>query len=147
MRFTLPAAVFLLIQNENKEILLARRYNTGHEDGNYGLPSGHIDGDETLVTAACREAMEELSVAIEPQHLRFIHVQHNRELSVPSNTEYLNFYFLVQLYDGIPKIMEPEKCDDLHWCKPDQLPNNTIDYIRQFIEDWQASRLFRENGW
>jgi 8-oxo-dGTP diphosphatase len=56
-RFTLPCTVPLLLVRDNK-ILLLRRYNTGWQDGNYGVPAGHIDGGESLTDAIIRDAIE-----------------------------------------------------------------------------------------
>ncbi len=54
--------------NGDREILLIRR---GHEPfaGQWALPGGFMDIDETLEEAACRELMEETAVAVEPGDL------------------------------------------------------------------------------
>lgn len=53
-KFTLRGAVHGLLMRDNK-VLLLRRFNTGWQDGNYALPAGHIDGNETFTTALVRE--------------------------------------------------------------------------------------------
>ena len=61
----------LLFDKEGK-ILLSRRYQTGYEDGNYGLPSGHVDGGETIRDALTREVFEEVGVRIDKNNLEII---------------------------------------------------------------------------
>ena len=61
-RFKLVVAVHLILI-ENGKILLLRRYNTGYEDGNYSLVAGHIDGNESVIQAMQREALEEAKKA------------------------------------------------------------------------------------
>ena len=47
-----------------EEYLLLRRYNTGWRDGEYTLPPGHVDGNETIRSELRREAMEEIGISI-----------------------------------------------------------------------------------
>jgi 8-oxo-dGTP pyrophosphatase MutT (NUDIX family) len=70
MRAKFPVTVHLLFFREN-QILLLRRFNTGFEDGNYSVPAGHLDGNETVRMAAVREAFEEISVHIEVEDITF----------------------------------------------------------------------------
>jgi 8-oxo-dGTP pyrophosphatase MutT (NUDIX family) len=49
-RFTLVAEAHLLLFPDDR-ILLLRRCNTGHEDGNWSVVAGHIDGGETARVA------------------------------------------------------------------------------------------------
>ena len=57
-RFMVRATVYLILI-QKKNILLLRRFNTGWEDGNYSLISGHLDGKESVIQAMIREAEEE----------------------------------------------------------------------------------------
>ena len=60
-RFQLVTAVHLLLIQDEK-ILLLRRYHTGYEDGNYSVVAGHIDGNESILKAMQREALEEAGI-------------------------------------------------------------------------------------
>ena len=52
-------AVYLILERDNK-ILIARRANTGYEDGNYQVPAGHVEEAELPTEAVIREAKEEV---------------------------------------------------------------------------------------
>lgn len=143
-RFKITPAVFLVIIKENK-IFLMKRYNTGHEDGNYSFPAGHVDGNETLRQAICREAKEEANISIKPEDLILVNTSHR--LSKNKIEERLDFYFMPKTWSGKPKIMEPDKCDGLGFFNIYNLPDNTIDYIKKVIENIIKKENYTEFGW
>lgn len=138
-RFRLILSIYLILIKDGK-VLLLRRANTGYEDGKYGLPSGHADGGETARAAACREALEEAGVKINPGDLKFAHAMHRLQ-----NDERVDFFFTADKWEGEPANMEPEKCDDLNWFPLDNLPPNTIPYIKQAIEHSQSGVYYSES--
>ena len=73
-----PVTVHLLFFRED-QILLLRRFNTGYRDGQYSVPAGHLDGNETVRAAAVREAEEETGVQIEASDILFSSVMHRTE--------------------------------------------------------------------
>ena len=77
MRNKVPVAVHLFFFQDNK-ILLLRRFNTGYEDGSYGVVAGHVDAGETVTQAAVREAREEVGVILEPADLQIVHVMNRK---------------------------------------------------------------------
>ena len=89
-----------------------------------------------------RETKEETGIALEENRLRVIHVMHRK-----SNDERVDFFFETKKWLGEPKIMEPEKCDDLKWFPIIQLPENTIPYVRAAIENYKNNISFSEFGW
>jgi 8-oxo-dGTP diphosphatase len=132
-RFKLIAAVYLLFRR-SEEILLLLRANTGYEDGNYGLVSGHLDGDETLAAAAVREAREEAGVEIDPADLALRTVMHRRQ-----DDERVEFFFEPSRWRGEVRNMEPDKCAALRWFPIEALPDNTIPYIREAIARYREA--------
>lgn len=74
-RFKIIPEVFLLLI-QDKKILLSRRFQTGYEDGNYGLPAGHGEYGETMREGTAREALEEIGITIHPEDLEFAVTQH-----------------------------------------------------------------------
>ena len=141
MRTTFPVTVHLLFFRENK-ILLSRRYNTGFRDGEYSVPAGHLDGGETVTAAAAREAEEEVGVQIKAKDTIFSSVMHRVE-----GDERVDFFVHVQKWQGEPFNAEPHKCDDLCWAEVDQLPQNTVPYVRRGIENHLNAIQFDEYGW
>ncbi|MDO8660040.1 MAG: NUDIX domain-containing protein [Candidatus Parcubacteria bacterium] len=140
-RFTLKPAVHLFLIKDNK-VLLLRRFKTGWEDGNYSVPAGHLDGNETAKSAIAREALEEACIKINLEDLEMIHVMHRK-----SEEERIDFFSTTQKWDGEIKIGEPNKCDDLSWFPLDQLPSNTIPYIREALKNYQNKIFYSEFGW
>ena len=141
MRARFPVTVHLLFFRDDK-VLLSRRFKTGFRDGEYSVPAGHLDGNETVIAAAAREAAEEIGVRIEPQDLFFSSVMHRNE-----GDERVDFFLLVRAWSGEPVNAEPNKCDDLRWEGIDSLPDNTVPYVRQAIRNHLAGTSFEEFGW
>ena len=123
-------------------MLLLRRYNTGYEDGNYSMVAGHIEGGEELKTAMIREAREEAGIEISPSDLEVVGVIHS-----VTDGEYFSFFLKASDWMGEVSNMEPDKCDDLSWFDINDLPDNTIPYIRQAIENYRRSEWFTSFGW
>jgi len=122
----------LLILEKDNEVLLARRCNTGHEDGNYSLVGGHLQDNESLTQAIIRETKEEIGIAISPENLKLVYITHF------TKDNRIHFYFKVNSWEGEIKNMEPEKCEDIGWFPKDNLPQNTVYYIKEtFIKTKQ----------
>lgn len=140
-RFKLIASVYLILIRGDK-VLLLRRANTGYEDGNYGLPAGHLEEGESVREGLIREIREEIAIILEVEDLHVSHVMHRRQ-----KDERIDFFFTVEYIQGEPKNNEPDKCDDLSWFPVDDLPANTIPYIHQAIDAVRRKQFFSEFGW
>jgi ADP-ribose pyrophosphatase YjhB (NUDIX family) len=141
-RFTLYSATYLLLIKEGK-ILLLRRFNTGWQDGNYSLVAGHLDGEESVTKTMAREAEEEAGIIIKPVDLIVVHTMHRNA----EDREYIDFFLIANKWEGEPKIMETDKCDDLNWFPLDSLPQNLLPYVREAIKNYKNRITFSEFGW
>lgn len=139
-RFSVIPAVYLILEREGK-ILLLKRANTTYMDGWYSLPAGHHDGGESLTTAMCREAREEIGVELVPANVHFAHVMHREKCN---DGERVDFYFSCASWAGDVVNCEPEKCSELLWCDPQELPHETIPVVRQAIASWLARVPYSE---
>ena len=124
-------------------ILLQRRFQTGFEDGNYGVPAGHLDGGETAREGCVREIKEEIGVEIKPDDMTVVHVMHRKALS----DERIDFFMTASEYVGEITNMEPHKCDDLQFFPLDKLPENIIDYVKEAIINYRKGIMYSEYGW
>lgn len=134
-------AVYLILKKDDK-ILLARRCNTGYQDGNYHLPSGHVEEAEFPTAALIREAKEEIGIDLSTSNLRFVHVLYR--LKHDETGERIDLFFTADKWRGEIINMEPNKCDDLRWIKPSELPDNMTPYIRHILKCIKKSILYSE---
>ena len=141
MRAKFPVTVHLFFLRGDR-ILLLRRFNTGYRDGEYSVPAGHLDGDETIMAAAIREANEEIGLQLDAEHLIFSSVMHRME-----DEERVDFFVRVQAWQDDPFNNEPDKCDDLIWADINSLPENTVPYVRKAIKNHLNGAVFDEFGW
>lgn len=141
MRAKFPVTVHLLFFRDH-QILLLRRFNTGFEDGNYSVPAGHLDGNETVRMAAVREGREEVGVHIDVKNVAFATVTHRK-----SDDERVDFFVHIEAWQGEPFNAEPQKCDELRWVDHVALPENTIPYVRSAIQNYSQAIPFEEFGW
>jgi 8-oxo-dGTP pyrophosphatase MutT (NUDIX family) len=124
---------------QDGRFLMLRRHRTGFEDGNYTVVSGHAEPNEAVTSAAVREVLEEVGVSVDLADLQFATVLH-RNLGEGR----VDFFFSVQRWSGPIENREPSKCDELRWVLPHEIPNNTVGYVRQAIENIQRGSTFDE---
>ncbi len=117
-------------------LLLLRRANTGFLDGYYSLPGGHVDAGEEVAKAAVREVAEEARIEV---------VEIEPCLVMPYG-DGVDFLFEAKRWRGTAQIGEPDRCDDLVWVRPDQLPEKTAPYLRKALELRNAGIWYHEFG-
>lgn len=138
MKQTSFSAVFPIILSENQEeILLHLRQNTGYNDGLWEtVASGHVDECESAKQAAVRECLEEIGIVVDVEALDFIHLTHNGN--------YYHIYFLVKHYKGVPTIMEPEKNAALKWFPLNDLPSDMVPIRKMALDAWRNGISYTE---
>ncbi|MDT8916022.1 NUDIX domain-containing protein [Amycolatopsis sp. PS_44_ISF1] len=135
-----PVAVHVFLVQQGK-VLLMRRAGSGYGDGQLGLPAGHVDLGETPTACAVREVDEELGILLNPGDLQ------------PSGTMFRNsqeprvdIFFVARSWDGSPEIREANKCTELVWADPMNLPADTLDFVAVAWNDTRNGCRLREFG-
>lgn len=143
---TLSAVMLLLIRNAgtNEEVLFQKRRNTGYCDGFYDLSdSGHVEENESMKHAMCREAKEELGIDINEEDLEFVCMIHKNSNGII----YYNGYFKATKWSGVPVINEPEKNEELKWMNINNLSPNIVNDRIIAIENYKNNIKYSEYGW
>ena len=124
-----PLAVLTVLLSGNQDrALIMRRSQNDSLPGMYTIPGGHMEDGENVLQAAARELHEETGVRAD--NCEMIGVIH----ATASTKEYVQFIVLVHNWTGIPTITEPDLCDEMYWCKVDDLPSNMLKWPTQAIQ-------------
>ena len=113
-----------------KEILLQLRQNTGYMDNMYDFAcSGHVEKGESFAAALVREAKEEIGLTVKEEDLIFLAINHHYQ------ADHVQLFFTTSKYEGTPTVCEQDQCGGLLWADLDNLPESTIPYVANVIED------------
>ena len=137
MKELFKSAIHMIIYQDNK-ILLQKRKGSKLWPGYYALPAGHIDSGENQYDALIREAKEELDININIKDIINSYVVLRRnyfKIDGKQLEPYIDYYFEIKEYEGTPKIVEKDKCDELIWADINNLPEPFINYEGAFLED------------
>jgi 8-oxo-dGTP diphosphatase len=135
----------LTLRRHDGRILLLRRANTGYGDGMFHLPSGHLEAGESAVEGIIREAREEIGITVTPLSLQFVHVMHRASDS--NDQDRMGLFFETTTWTGEPFNAEPDKCSELLWADPTDLPRDTIAYPAAGIAHAADGTTFSVYGW
>ena len=90
-----------------------------------------------------REAKEEIGIDVHESDLQLAHVMHRKA----DDGERVDFYFSCSKWLGDVTNCEPEKCDELRWTSPQELPENTIAEVRQALRAITNNIPFSTQNW
>lgn len=115
---------------KDNEVLLGKRKNA-FQEGSWGLPGGHLELDETILQAAARELLEETGILAKQMHVFCV-----TDPKAESNY-HMQVGVIVDGYEGIPSIMEPDKCSELRFCMRESLPTplfvSSVQVLKNYI--------------
>jgi len=140
-RFSVVPSAYLFLLRPSGEtgepaeqVLLQRRQGAGYMDGWWACAAaGHVEAGESVLTAAVREAQEELGVQIAPEDLEPVATVHRTTASHEPIEERMDFFFAVRRWEGQPHIAEPDKASDLQWWPMDQPPEHLVPHEAQAL--------------
>jgi len=141
-RHSIIPAVWMIIKNNQDQIFLLRRHNTGWLDGWWTVPAGHIEPMESPSAAAIRELHEETGVMTRLEEL-------NEPLiyfypADDQTHERVSLFFEVKSYTGTPRNAEANKADKGEWFNMDALPENIVPLLRRALIDLPTGMRYSE---
>jgi 8-oxo-dGTP pyrophosphatase MutT (NUDIX family) len=129
-RFQVVPAAYVIFRREldgRAQVLLQLRRGTGYMDGYWATAAaGHVEADEPVFAAACRESAEELGVTIEPADLVALCGMHRTAGNHDPIDERVDFFFQVERWRGDPRLVEPDKAAELEWFDLHGLPDPVV---------------------
>ncbi len=145
--YATPSAVMLLLLRQvegRTQILLQHRHGVQLLNDLWDTAAtGHVEQDESMRQAVIREAREELGIEIDVADLRFSALGH---VLIRPGYSYYNGYFEALRWQGEPRIMEPDKCDQLRWFDVDDLPRDMIPERRAAVLNHFRGIRYHEVG-
>lgn len=131
--------VAAVIERDGKFLLVEEETSHGLR---FNQPAGHLEAEESLVSAVAREVLEESAYHFIPQHLLGVYRWHSDE----SDTTYLRFAFTGEITGH----ETGRKLDTgiLHavWLTPDEIRANRSRHrsplILRCVEDYLAGKRF-----
>jgi 8-oxo-dGTP diphosphatase len=130
-----------LIFNEAGKFLMMKRGPAAkNEVGKWEIPGGAIEFGETFAEGIKREIKEEIGVEVEVLELLDLcdHILPDEHQHWVSPT------YICQIVKGTPRIMEPEKCDDLGWFSIEEAEKLPLSVVTQ--KDIEALKHKKTTG-
>ena len=121
------ATVAAIIKNDEGKILLTCR-NVEPFKGQWCLPGGHIDANETVETAVIREVKEETGLDFEPKFITYL------DEIAPEH----NWHAVVMVFDGrgMGEIVTQEsEVTDIRWFSLDEASSLSLAFTHNEILD------------
>jgi 8-oxo-dGTP diphosphatase len=109
---------------DDGKVLLGKRKGS-HGADHWATPGGHLEFGETVENCACRELLEETGIVA--------HSIKRGPYTSDDSRHYITLFVIVNQFEGVPKTMEPHKCEAWTWFAPDDLPSPLFVPLRSFI--------------
>jgi phosphatase NudJ len=132
-QFKPNTTVAAVVTYQNKFLLVEERE---HGKTVYNQPAGHLERDESLVSAIKRELKEETGLVITPEYLCGIYYYYRAAI----NLYYLRFCFVIELDTILPTQPEDDEIIACHWLNLAEIKEKSVQLrsplVLECIEDY-----------
>ena len=141
-KIDMPIGINPIILDEDGKILLGLRKNC-YGAVTWGLPGGKLQMFETFEETAVREIKEETNLDVMVEDIDVINLANSFDLN--SETHFIQIGVLVKKYEGLLKVMEPEKCEELRFFDLDNLPEHLFASTKMNIELYKMKKFYNKS--
>ena len=145
MTALVPASYVLLRRTSDdgtEQVLLQLRRGTGYMDGHWAVSAaGHVEAGEDAVSAAVREAAEELGVVLDRAELVPLCAMHRTGGRTEPGDQRVDFFFECRRWGGEPHRLEADKATGLRWFDLAALPDPVVPHELRVLEGLRAGEL------
>ncbi len=106
----------LILNSEGKFLLTKRGKKAKNERGKWEIPGGALEFGETFSQGLKREIKEELDIEINVGEM----LQLCDHIIPEEKQHWVSPTYFCEIISGVPKILEPEKCDEIGWFSIEQ---------------------------
>ena len=117
----------IIVDNRGRLFLARRGIKAKNESGLWEFPGVSVEFGETMAEALRREMREEFGIEITVGELLDV-VDH---ILKEEGQHWVSPTFLCTITSGEPSIMEPEKCAEIGWFRPDEVPKELTQISRE----------------
>ncbi len=128
----------VIILNDKDEVLLGRRIGSHAEK--WSIPGGKLELGETFEDGGTREVEEEHGIRIISPEV--IAITNNLETYRQEGIHFISVILVARTFEGEPSILEPNKCAEIGWFNPAELPQPHFDASRLAIECFMQDKPY-----
>ncbi|MBS3803417.1 MAG: NUDIX hydrolase [Oleiphilaceae bacterium] len=139
MTWTPHVTAAVIVEDPEGRFLLVEEVSGGNVV--FNQPAGHVEEDESILAAACRETLEETGWRVEPEYFLGVY-----RFKAPSNGEtYYRFCFIARALEKITDQLDTGIITT-HWLTPEQVRERyqslRSPLVLQCIEDYRNGQRF-----
>lgn len=134
----------IMILKDNK-VLLGKRHDDAekasselHGEGTWTMPGGKLHFQEPPEEGAVRELDEETGMTVKRENLNLVSLSND----MVEDAHFVTFGFLVEKFEGEPRVMEPDEITEWKWFELNSLPGKMYFPSQNVINNYLSGNIY-----